>query len=68
MCSVFNNRWDMTNKSVFEKAKEYFASRGIPMNRKNYIDYIYVGLVPEEWNWELEAELPEELQAPSDKW
>ncbi len=34
----------MTDKSGFEEAKEYFASRGIPMNRKNYIDYIYVGL------------------------
>ena len=58
----------MADKSMFEEAKKYFASRGIPMNRKNYIEYIYMGIVPEEWSFELEADLPEELQAPPHKW
>ena len=58
----------MEDKKTFEEAKKFFASRGIPMNRKNYIDYLYIGVVPEEWGWELEADLPEELQAPPHKW
>jgi hypothetical protein len=37
------------------------------MNRKNYIDYIYIGIIP-EWDWELEANLPEELQALPHEW
>jgi len=57
----------MEDKNMFEKAKEFFASRGIPMNRQNYIDYLYMGVVPDEWNWELEEDLPEELKMPLHK-
>ncbi len=44
-----------------DKFAKYLAANGIPVTRENYIDLAW-GANPPEWNAELEAELPQELQ------
>lgn len=45
-----------------DEIMQYMKKIGIPVNRKNYLDFIYPDGLPEDYGAENEMELPEELR------
>ena len=53
---------DFRHRPGQDHVVELLKTLGIPVTRKNYLEYNYPDGIPEPWTAELEAQLPIELQ------